>query len=112
MFRTLFLASRLLICTAGAALAQPMLPGPASAGAEVRMSGSGDDTAFEYHGRLPSQAGRLATLGGGTGGGPEVTYLAPVPPGERGRIARLMGSREDATVIYLDEQTATPRIRG
>lgn len=112
MFRTFFLASRLLLCSATAALAQQALPNDAVGGGEVRMVGSGDDASFVRTGPAPSQPGRAAVLQGGTGDGPEVTYIAPVPPGERGRLALLMGSRDEATVVYPGREIGAPGTRG
>jgi hypothetical protein len=108
MIRTIFLASRLLLCSATAAIAQPALAGTGIGGGEARMSGSGDNVTIERIGPSRSQAGRAAMMLGGSGSGPEVLYLAPIPRSERGRSAVLMGSGENATVIDLQGLTGAP----
>ncbi len=112
MIRIAILATRLLLCSATAAVAQPAPPGNLVGGGEVRMTGSGDEAAFTRLGPATSQAGRPAQLLGGQGAGPEVGYLAPVPPGERGRSALLMGSGDEAVLAYGDGLTGAPRARG
>ena len=115
MIRSTALASlAALALAAGAAQAQAPRDGSAAAlegnavgGGAIGMTGAGDDAAFERIAEGPAQPARAARLDGGAGGGPEVVYLAPVPAGERGRMALLLGSGEEARVIYLDSPTGS-----
>ncbi len=109
MFRTMMLASVVVFGAAGAAMAQD---GASSAignvvgGGVARVSGGGEDASVAYSARGATQAGRGAQISGGTGDGPEVQYLGPVPAGERGRSALLLGSGENATIVYSDALAA------
>ena len=98
MLRIAILASRLLLSSVTAAVAQPAPPGDLVGSGEIRMTGSGDEAAFTRLGPATSPGGRPAQRRGGPGGGAEVCYLPPVPPGERDRSALLMRSG-DAAVL-------------
>lgn len=100
MIRIAILATRLLLCSATAAVAQPALPGNLVGGGEVRMAGSGDEAAFPR--LLPGaiQRGRAGSLQGGPGAGPEAGQLDPVPPSERGRSALLMRGGDAASIAF------------
>lgn len=106
MFRTMMLASVVVFGAAGAAMAQDGAIGNVVGGGEARVIGGGDDASVAYSARGASQAGRRAQVSGGTGDGPEVLYLGPVPAGERGRSALLLGSGENATIVYSDAPAA------
>ena len=110
MFRTMMLASVVVFGAAGGAMAQDGGASPAIGnvvgGGVARVSGGGEDASIAYSARGATQSGRPAQVSGGTGDGPEVQYLGPVPAGERGRSALLLGSGENATIVYSDALAA------
>jgi hypothetical protein len=91
---------------------EPRVTGNVGGGGVATMNGGGDDMQVDYStggagvswGTL-AQTPRLARMTGGTGDGPEVEYLDPLPS-RLGREAWMVGGGDDARVVYASPYAA------